>query len=143
MDDNVDVALAEYLRARTRELEIEHRDNLKALGDSIGTEISLDDFTPEVAAAFAGKVVEALRRWGNLALADRWHSAWEAYNEAAQRLKHLNAHHAQVLEAPLTDAERTEWKAARDGANEAEEQFERVDAEANGYLKRLDEQGGA
>ena len=142
MTDEIDFdalrAETAFVQERIADLESAHHARLKALGEALRANIAPDDFTLEV---FARALTERLQRSGNEVLAKKWTATWSTLMESMQRLDELNVRNARELDnpdpAPVAAEEHEEWVSARDAANEAVEQFERVIAEGSAWLDGL------
>jgi len=132
MDDDFIRLAIKYEQERDAEVQRESARNLKAIGDALGVEIGVEDFTPPVREAFMGKVAEKVRQCGNGALADAYRSAWASRRQAWERFDQT------MNDEQPTDLDRL--TRARDGWHEAHGQFERVIADVSAWLR---EEGGA
>jgi hypothetical protein len=131
--DPSDAAELEYTRLRIHELTVEIEEHLKAIGDTVGVEIRVDDMTPQVVDRLAERTIQCLQDSGNPELAGRWSLAFARRKETSERLVVLLGlfHGAE----PLADAQQSSLEAAHEAADDAEEEFERVVAEADEWFK--------
>ena len=138
-----DRAQIAYLQQRTAELKSDFEQSLPALGEAFGVEnLAPEDFTFELYELMIKKVIEYVRDSGNPALADRYQGA---HADALQAMKVQGQFFVSRMarEERWTDVECAHADALQAMADDANEQFERVQAETSAYLRGLDEKGGA
>jgi hypothetical protein len=141
----MDDAYEEFLKGRFDDLAARQREALEQISKAIGVEIGPDDVTPEIDELFAQTTAAKLRDSGDPALADRWSAAYTALSKAVDEFRRLVQHIQKRTQddEPPTERERAGWDSIRDAAAAAEEEFERVRAEASAWFNNLDSKGDA
>lgn len=110
-----------------RKLETETRQAFKTLGDAFGVDnLTPDDWTPELGERMMHAIVKQIQDGGNAALADRYQAAYAA---SMQTLKGQAKWLVLAQGRTLADEERAQSEAADVAADEASEDFERVQSE--------------
>jgi hypothetical protein len=109
-----------FLADRIRQLEADYLEDMKTLG--VTKVIPLDGVTPDTVEDMVQYIVDYCYRSGDPSLADKWSAAFHAWKHADQELARRTAHEGSELDD------------VRAAANDALEQFERVDAALKAWL---------
>src|SRR5262245_49189164 len=102
MDEDLSNPIIAFLKEREAEQRAELNDILKALGRSLGVELTVEDFTPAMADRFAQKVEVLLRASGKSELAYRCRSRYTRRSDAIKHLEDLLAKGGDDLAAATT-----------------------------------------